>query len=283
MKIYPSCNDMRNVASSLKKEGKTISFVPTMGNLHEGHLQLVHHAQQISDYVVVSIFVNQLQFGENEDYDLYPRTMEADIEKLTAEGADILFCPTDKEIYPNGFPEQTVVTVPTMTNVLCGASRPGHFTGVTTIVAKLFNIVQADKAIFGLKDYQQLAVIKKMVEDLYMPVKIIAAPIARAADGLALSSRNGYLTDEERQIAPAVYQILCETSAAITTDGQNYQELEEQAKGKLTSAGLRPDYYSIRHAKTLEPATTRDKALVIVAAAYLGQTRLIDNVTLTLD
>jgi pantoate--beta-alanine ligase len=260
-----------------------VVFVPTLGNLHDGHLQLVRLAATRGKRVVVSIFVNPLQFGKNEDYALYPRTLDADIERLESVACDALFCPSDREIYPNGVEQQTTVAVPTMTDILCGATRPGHFTGVTTIVTKLFNIVQPDAAVFGIKDFQQLAVVKRMVEDLCMPIEIIEAPVARAEDGLALSSRNGYLDQRERAIAPALYRLLCEARGRIAAGEHDFEMIEARARVSLLEAGLRPDYFSVRCARTLEPAGQQHRALAILAAAWLGRTRLIDNVTLDLN
>ena len=282
MDICRTFDDIRSAVGCWRAAGERTVFVPTLGNLHEGHLQLVRLAAQHGQRTVVSIFVNPLQFGKNEDYSLYPRTMDADIEKLESVDCSALFCPTDKEIYPNGVEEQTTVAVPTMTNILCGATRPGHFTGVTTIVAKLFNIVQPDAAVFGIKDFQQLAVVKRMVQDLCMPIEIIEAPVARAEDGLALSSRNGYLNDAERDIAPALYRILRAARERILAGDHNYPLVEAEAKVDLLHAGFLPDYFSVRCARTLEPAAA-EQELAILAAAWLGRTRLIDNITLTLQ
>lgn len=279
MRICKTFAEIRETVDGWRRAGETVVFVPTLGNLHAGHLELVKLARKSGDRVVVSIFVNPLQFGKNEDYALYPRTPDSDIAKLEGESTDALFTPNDTEVYPNGVEEQTTVEVPTMTNILCGATRPGHFTGVTTIVTKLFNIVQPHKAVFGIKDFQQLAIVKRMVQDLCMPIEIIEAPVARAEDGLALSSRNGYLTDAERTIAPVLYSCLCDTRDAIGGGDRNYALLEAHAHIRLLEAGLRPDYFSVRCAKNLEPATAEDRDLVIVAAAFLGRTRLIDNVT----
>jgi len=279
------CKTFREIRASVaewRRHGQCVVFVPTLGNLHEGHLQLVKLAATHGDKVVVSIFVNPLQFGKNEDYALYPRTLDADLEKLRGARADALFCPSDQEVYPNGVEEQTTVAVPTMTDILCGATRPGHFTGVTTIVTKLFNIVQPDKAVFGVKDFQQLAVVRRMVEDLCFPIEIIEAPVARAADGLALSSRNGYLNNAERAIAPALYRALSAARDAIAAGERNYALLEARAHIELLESGMRPDYFSVRAAKTLEPAAVTDRELAILAAAYLGKTRLIDNVTIAI-
>ena len=280
MQICQRVFDLRQRLHSERVAGKRIAFVPTMGNLHEGHLQLIRLAKQHADFVVASIFVNPLQFGLNEDWEQYPRTIETDSAMLIAEGCDLLFCPTEHDMYPNGRETQTKVEVPTMTNILCGASRPGHFLGVTTVVAKLFNMVQPDTAIFGIKDYQQLAVIRRMVEDLCIPVQIVAAPIARADDGLALSSRNGYLTTEERPLAVALHHTLCKARDVLISGRRDFASIEEEALQTLAAtSGMRPDYFSIRHAKTLEPASASDADLVLLGAVYLGKTRLIDNVT----
>ena len=282
MRICKTFSEIRETVNAWRLANEVVVFVPTLGNLHAGHLELVKLARQRGDRVVVSIFVNQLQFGKNEDYALYPRTLDADVEKLEAEHADALFTPTDTEVYPNGIEEQTTVEVPTMTNILCGATRPGHFTGVTTIVTKLFNIVQPHKAVFGIKDFQQLAIVKRMVEDLCMPIEIIEAPVARADDGLALSSRNSYLNAGERSRAPIIFELLNNVRNAIADGNRNYALLEAQACVSLLNNGLRPDYFSVRCAKTLEPANSEDRELVVVAAAYLGRTRLIDNVTVSI-
>ena len=282
MQICERVVDLRTRLRAERAAGKRIAFVPTMGNLHEGHMQLIRLAHQHADIVVASIFVNPLQFGLNEDWEQYPRTFEPDCDKLRAENCDVLFYPSEAEMYPNGMETQTRVEVPTMTNILCGASRPGHFTGVTTVVAKLFNMVQPDVAIFGIKDYQQLAVIRRMVEDLCIPIELIGANIARADDGLALSSRNGYLTDAERPVSICLNRELLAAKAAIAAGERNYLQLEAKACANLAAQGVRPDYFSVRHAKTLEPAQAGDTELVLLAAVYLGNTRLIDNVTLTL-
>ena len=222
MLICRTFAEIRDAVGEWRRSGESVVFVPTLGNLHDGHLQLVELGARHGNRVVVSIFVNQLQFGRNEDYALYPRTLDADVEKLRSVGASALFCPSDAEVYPNGIEQQTTVTVPTMTDILCGATRPGHFTGVTTIVTKLFNIVQPDKAVFGIKDFQQLAVVRRMVQDLCLPIEIIEAPVARADDGLALSSRNGYLNARERAIAPALYRTLLGVREAIAAGERDY-------------------------------------------------------------
>jgi pantoate--beta-alanine ligase len=283
MQVLRTVSEIRQAVSAARKAGKRIGFVPTMGNLHDGHLQLVKQAQTTCDVVVVSIFVNPLQFGLNEDWEQYPRTFDADVAKLGSVNTDFLFYPTETEMYPNGMATQTRVEVAVMTNILCGASRPGHFLGVTTVVAKLFNMVLPDEAVFGIKDYQQLAVIRRMAEDLCIPIQLTAAPIARADDGLALSSRNGYLTATERPVATCLYKTLCWAQAEISKGRRDFAAVEAEAKDKLKAAGMRPDYVSVIHPKTLEPAAPADPAVAILAAVYLGKTRLIDNVTLTLD
>ncbi len=275
--------DLRARLAAERAAGHRVAFVPTMGNLHEGHMQLIRRAKQHAHVVVASIFVNPLQFGLNEDWEHYPRTLETDMSMLAAEGCDVLFCPSDQEMYPNGMETQTKVEVPTMTNILCGASRPGHFLGVTTVVTKLFNMVQPDVAVFGIKDYQQLAVIRRMVEDLCMPVELIAAPIARADDGLALSSRNGYLNSDERIRAVLLYQTLVWARAEILNGRRDYVQLEGECREKLLAGGQRPDYFSVRQSRTLEDANANDRQLVLLGAVYLGKTRLIDNVTLDLS
>jgi pantoate--beta-alanine ligase len=254
-----------------------------MGNLHEGHLNLVRKARALCDVVVVSIFVNPMQFGPNEDLDAYPRTLTADKEKLFAEGVQLLFTPTVDEMYPAGMAQQTTVSVPELSNTLCGASRPGHFTGVATVVTKLFNIVQPDVAVFGEKDYQQLSIIRKMVQDLCMPIDIVGVPTVRAEDGLALSSRNGYLTPDQRRKAPFLNQVLLECREAIACGFDNYRELEARAMTRLSEAGFEPDYFAIRDARTLAEVTEETEEVAILAAARLGEPRLIDNVRLNLN
>jgi len=283
MQIYNRVATLRQALAEERAQGRTLALVPTMGNLHEGHLQLVRLARQHCDRVAVSIFVNPLQFGLNEDWERYPRTLEADIARLETEDCDFLFHPSEKEIYPNGMADQTRVVVPTMTDILCGASRPGHFEGVTTVVAKLFNIVQPDRAVFGVKDYQQLAVIRRMVEDLCIPVAIVPAPIAREDDGLAMSSRNSYISAAERPRVTVLYHALCWCRDQIVTDGRrDFAALEQEAAQRIEGAGFRPDYVSICNARTLDPAAHDDAEMVVLGAMYTMGARLIDNVTLTL-
>lgn len=277
MLVCEQVEQLRLELDAHRRAGRTIAFVPTMGNLHEGHLQLVRLAKSNADVVVASIFVNPLQFGLNEDWEKYPRTFDADCAQLDGEGCDYLLYPNERDVYPNGMSLQTRVIVPAMTDILCGASRPGHFEGVTTIVAKLFNMVQPDKAIFGIKDFQQLAVIRKMTEDLCLPIEIIAAPIARADDGLALSSRNGYLTSIERPIAAEVYRSLQLAKHALECGRRDFHQIEHESQQHLVAHGMRIDYLSIRRVDDLEPATASDRNVVILVAVFLGNTRLIDN------
>lgn len=283
MKTFATNKLLRNAIRLEKRAGKTVAFVPTMGNLHEGHMQLVRKARQLADVVVVSIFVNPLQFGANEDLGNYPRTLAEDKQKLFAEGVNYLFYPGVEEIYPEGLDKQCRVTVPELSETLCGASRPGHFTGVATVVSKLFNIVQPDSAVFGKKDFQQLAIIEKMVEDLCMPIDIVGIETARDVDGLALSSRNGYLSKQERAIAPFIHATLQELREAVACGFDNYVDLEKHAREKLKSVGFEPDYVSVRDARTLKEVNPYTEQIVILAAAKLGKTRLIDNVSITLD
>ena len=283
MQTLTSVDALRRAVNRARKAGKTIGFVPTMGNLHDGHLQLLRRAKHLADCVVVSIFVNPLQFGANEDLDAYPRTLAADKEKLFAEGANFLFAPTVDEMYPEGMKPQTLVSVPRITDTLCGAARPGHFTGVATVVTKLFNMVQPDVAVFGEKDFQQLMVIRKMVGDMCMPIDIVSVATVRETDGLAMSSRNNFLSSKERRVAPRLHRILQDYREAIANGFDDYQHLEKHALEDLVLLGFQPDYVSIRDAETLESVTPDTEAIVILAAARLGRTRLIDNVTLTLN
>lgn len=283
MRSYSSNAQLQSAINAERSKGRTIGFVPTMGNLHEGHLDLVRKAGNSCDVVVVSIFVNPMQFGAGEDLDSYPRTLTADKEKLFAEGVQILFTPSPEEIYPYGLAQQTAVTVPELSDTLCGSNRPGHFTGVATVVTKLFNIVQPDVAVFGEKDFQQLSIIRKMVRDLCLPINIVGVATARDEDGLALSSRNGYLTAAQRRTAPLLNRVLLECREAIACGFDNYGELEARAQAKLTEAGFQPDYFDIRDANTLGEVTENTEEVAILAAARLGKPRLIDNVRLNLN
>ncbi len=269
--------DLRCQVRQWRMAGERVALVPTMGNLHAGHLTLVRHAQELSDRVVVTIFVNPLQFGDGEDFDSYPRTMQQDSDALEETSVDLLFAPSVNEVYTRPQQLQTKVEVPGLSDILCGASRPGHFVGVATVVCKLFNMVQPDIALFGEKDYQQLLVIRHMVDDLCIPVEIVGVPTVREDDGLAMSSRNGYLTVQERQLAPGLRRVLQTTADAIESGEMDYAKLEIDARQALEKAGFRPDYYSIRRADNLAEPDDADSSLVIVAAAYLGKARLIDN------
>ncbi len=269
---------LREQVRQARLNGRRIAFVPTMGNLHAGHMSLIATARQHADFVVASIFVNPLQFGPNEDLDSYPRTLAADQEKLAAAGCALLFTPTDALMYPNGMDNHCLVHVPEVSEGLCGGSRPGHFDGVATVVTKLFNMVQPDLAVFGEKDYQQLTVIRKMVSELNIPVQIIGAPIVRDSDGLALSSRNGYLDAAQRKTAPALHGCLQQSVARIRSGRRDYAALLQQAAQELTEAGMQPDYLELREADSLQPANADSRRLVMLAAAFLGNTRLIDNI-----
>lgn len=283
MQIFHHIQTLRQTLANERLQGKRIGFVPTMGNLHDAHLALVKQAREQSDVVVASIFVNRLQFGLNEDWDKYPRTLDADIEKLRNAACDYLFYPGEQEIYPNGMDTQTRVIVPTMANILCGASRPGHFEGVTTVVSKLFNIVQPDVAVFGLKDYQQLAIIRRMVQDLCMPVEILEGQIVRESDGLAMSSRNGYLSADERPRVNCLYRSLKQIAERIQAGERNFAELELDAKQQIEAAGFRVDYVTICNSATLEPAAHDDRQITVLGAMFTQAARLIDNVSLSLN
>ncbi|MBY5993661.1 pantoate--beta-alanine ligase [Ferrimonas balearica] len=274
---------LHQLVNQWRLAGERVAFVPTMGNLHDGHIELVHQARARADRVVASIFVNPMQFGAGEDLDAYPRTLDADKTRLFDAGCDLLFTPEVSLLYPAGLGQQTYVEVPGLSDLHCGASRPGHFRGVTTIVCKLFNLVQPDIACFGQKDYQQLAVIRAMVRDLNMPVEVIGIPTVREADGLAMSSRNGYLTKSERSLAPELKRTLDITAQAIPELGlEQRAELEQQAEQRLADRGFEPDFFRICQAHTLAPAQPGDTELVILAAAQLGRARLIDNLQVDL-
>jgi pantoate--beta-alanine ligase len=273
MQVFNTIAELR----AWRKTAGRVAFVPTMGNLHEGHLSLVREARQRGDNVVVSIFVNRLQFGQGEDFDAYPRTFEADCAKLAAEGVAVVFAPNERELYPR-VKQQYNVEPPNIQNELCGAFRPGHFRGVATVVSKLFNIVQPDVACFGKKDFQQLHVIRAMADDLNIPVEIVPVDTGRAEDGLALSSRNGYLTAEERAEAPRLYRNLSIIRAALLAGNSNYADLEQAARDDLAAHGWTVDYVEVREADTLEVAHAGSHHVVVLAAARLGRTRLIDNV-----
>lgn len=285
MKTVQTVAELRQALKTARAQNLRIGFVPTMGNLHDGHIQLIHRAKQHADVVVASIFVNPLQFGPTEDLDKYPRTLAADQEKLHQAGCTLLFAPTVQDMYPHGQAAQTLVQVPEVSEGLCGATRPGHFTGVATVVSKLFHMVQPDVAVFGEKDFQQLAVIRRMVRDLDIPIEILGQPTARADDGLALSSRNGYLTPEERCTAPLLYQTLQRMAQSICNGQQDYQRLCRDEWVQLEQAGFKPDYLEIRDALSLTPLDGPEAQAqpVILVAAVLGKTRLIDNLCVKTD
>lgn len=277
MKIIHTIKELRE----WRKTAGRVAFVPTMGNLHEGHLALVREARKHADHVVVSIFVNRLQFGQGEDFDKYPRTLQQDADKLKNEGVAVVFAPDEKELYPN-VEQRYNVEPPHLQNELCGKFRPGHFRGVATVVCKLFNIVEPDAACFGKKDYQQLAIIKGLVEDLNINVEIVPVDTGRASDGLALSSRNQYLSEQERAEAPRLYRKLNIIADALREGNLAYAELEQAAVEQLSEAGWSVDYVEIRRADNLNIAHAGDKNLVVLAAARLGTTRLIDNIEVSL-
>lgn len=281
MIIVEQIAELRAHVKAWRRAGETIAFVPTMGNLHAGHIALVERAQALGTKVVVSVFVNPTQFDRKEDLAAYPRTLEADCAQLAAAATDLLFTPTPALMYPSGG-LASKVEVPVIGELLEGASRPGHFTGVSTVVCKLFNLVQPDIAVFGEKDFQQLMLIRQMVRDLDMDIQIVGLPTVRDADGLAKSSRNGYLTPEERAIASGLNQTLWEVVDALHEGRQDYAFLQAQALKALESRGFRPDYVEIRRAIDLQPAKLTDTELVVLGSAWLGKARLIDNIPLLL-
>ena len=278
MQIITRIADLRAIVHGWRMAGESIAFVPTMGNLHAGHASLIGAAHHHGRRVVASVFVNPLQFGPNEDYHAYPRTPEDDSSLLTEQGVDVLFLPTVAEMYPLGSAGSTIVDVPDLSGILCGAIRPGHFQGVATVVVKLLNLVQPDVGIFGEKDYQQLTIIKRSVEDLCLPVRIVGAPTVRADDGLALSSRNRYLSTEERAIAPTVYRSLDRARRRLETGDTDIAAIEQEGLDTLRAAGFRPDYFEVRMAGTLLRPSGRNVDVVVLTAARLGRARLIDNV-----
>lgn len=277
MLIIETLPILRQQICRLRMEGKRVALVPTMGNLHDGHMKLVDEAKARADVVVVSIFVNPMQFDRPEDLARYPRTLQEDCEKLNKRKVDLVFAPSVKEIYPNGTETHTYVDVPGLSTMLEGASRPGHFRGVSTIVSKLFNLVQPDIACFGEKDFQQLALIRKMVADMGFDIEIVGVPIMRAKDGLALSSRNGYLTAEQRKIAPGLYKVLSSIADKLQAGERDLDEIIAIAGQELNEKGFRADDIQIRDADTLLEVSETSKRAVILVAAWLGDARLIDN------
>lgn len=282
MQTISDIAQLRALRREWQINGLRIGFVPTMGNLHLGHLSLVEAAKREADIVVVSIFVNPMQFGAGEDLDNYPRTLAEDSAQLESLGVDVIFTPCAEDIYPRGLEQQTFVEVPGISYMICGASRPGHFRGVATVVTKLFNMVQPNIAYFGEKDYQQVQVIKAMVADLSMNLDIVSVPTMRHEDGLAMSSRNGYLNAQQRAIAPTLYRVLSDIKQALLHGSNDHSQLIKEGNARLAEAGFKPDYIEIRNAQTLQPAGFAEKELVILGAAFLGKTRLIDNLPLAL-
>ena len=281
MKTITSVKEMKRWSRQVHCEDKVIGFVPTMGCLHEGHLSLVKASISKCDYTVVSIFVNPTQFGPCEDLESYPRNIESDKEVLQSTGTDVLFYPSQNDLYPENF--QTFVEVEEKTKYLCGKSRPEFFRGVTTIVLKLFNILNPHKAFFGEKDLQQLMVIRRMVDDLCIPIEIVGKPIIREDDGLAMSSRNSYLSATERAIAPIIHQTLKMARANTKDPSADFRKIEETCFAHLQNSGFKPEYFSIRRSNDLLEANRNDRELSILAAAWLGNARLIDNVQVSLD
>lgn len=281
MKVVEQVAPLRAAVGSWRARGERVALVPTMGNLHEGHLVLVREAGAIAERVVVSIFVNPLQFGPSEDFGSYPRTLEDDLEKLAGETTHLVFVPSVATMYPGGQGGHTRVEVPQLSDILCGAARPGHFVGVATVVIKLLNLVQADVAVFGEKDFQQLAVIRRMVADLCLPVEVCGVATVRESDGLAMSSRNAYLSAEERRRAPLLHRVLTHLREAACAGAPDYAALEQDAAEKLRRGGFVPDYVSIRRSTDLSRPQASDKDLVVLAAARLGRARLIDNLRIS--
>lgn len=276
MDLIAGLDELRGRVAAWRANRERIAFVPTMGNLHAGHIALVRRAREQVPRVVSSVFVNPLQFGPAEDLDAYPRTLERDRALLAQAGCDLLFAPAVATMYPRGQAVQTRVEVPEISDILCGACRPGHFVGVATVVCKLLNMVQPDLALFGEKDFQQLLVIRRMVEDLALPVEVQGVATVREPDGLAMSSRNGYLTAAERIQAPALYRALRAAAEGLTA-GRDPRTVEQEAAAAIAAAGLRPDYVSVRRARDLGIPDAADRELAVLAAAYLGRARLIDN------
>jgi len=274
--------NLREIILHWRRQGHSIAFVPTMGNLHGGHLSLLARARELADRTVMSIFVNPIQFGRGEDYEHYPSTLAEDSRKLSANGLDLLFAPDLAQLYPGGFDTDTRVTVPELSDILCGKFRPGHFSGVATVVSKLLINVQPDVALFGEKDYQQVLVIKRMAKDLCFPVRILGMPIVREADGLAMSSRNAYLSAEERALAPVIYRTLQQSALKLRQSGAQFAQVEADGMRTLQQAGLRPEYFSIRRAEDLGEPGPGDRDLSILVAAWLGKARLIDNIRVEL-
>lgn len=282
MHLVETTTELRRRVADWRRSGERIAFVPTMGNLHSGHLELVRRARLQAERCVASIFVNPMQFGQGEDFNGYPRTLEEDATQLSEIGVDLLFSPAVAIIYPSDMSVHTRVDIPGLSDILCGKSRPGHFVGVATVVCKLFNMVQPDVAVFGEKDYQQLIVIRRMVDDLAVPTEILGVETQRESDGLAYSSRNAYLGPEERRQAPALYETLRMAAQRIHSGETDFDAIEEEATEALRKAGFKPEYCSVRSSADLSAARLGCKDLVILAAGRLGKARLIDNLRITL-
>ena len=282
METVTTIGELRARTAAWRDRGERIAFVPTMGNLHAGHLRLVQHARTVADRVVVSIFVNPTQFGPNEDYASYPRTLEVDKQALVDADADLLFAPPVEEVYAGDLETATRVEVPGLSDILCGEFRPGFFSGIATVVTRLFNMVQPQVAVFGEKDYQQLVLIRRMARDLCIPVEVLGVATEREPDGLAMSSRNGYLNTAEHQQAPGLYRALCAVRDALEAGARDYGQLERAAMAALSAAGFKPDYVSIRRQADLAPPGTDDADLIVLAAATLGTARLIDNIKISI-
>jgi pantoate--beta-alanine ligase len=283
MKTVFDLQSLRQVIAEWKREGSKIAFVPTMGNLHAGHISLLEKAREAADRTVVSIFVNPIQFGKGEDYENYPSTLDADSKKLETSNLDLLFVPNLKELYPGGVNVDTRVNIPKLSSILCGKFRPGHFSGVATVVTKLLINVTPDYAFFGEKDYQQLLIIRRLVSELCMPTEIIGMPIVRESDGLAMSSRNAYLNEAERKVAPVIYKILQAAAERLLQQTVNFKTIEVEGVAALEAAGLRPEYVSIRRTSDLGEPESGDHELSILVAAWLGSARLIDNLKVNLN
>ena len=274
--------ELRQYLQHWKDHGKSIAFIPTMGNLHAGHMSLIEKGQSLCDRTICSIFVNPMQFGPNEDWDHYPRSLESDIEQLEAIGCDLVYLPTASELYPEGLDKISHVQVTDLTDRYEGAHRPGHFTGVATVVLKLFNIVKPDVSVFGKKDYQQYRVISKMAEDFNLDVQIIGQETTREASGLATSSRNQYLDPAQTEKAALIFQQLQQTAQQIEQGERDFEKQQARAIANLDAAGFKTDYFSICNAETLLPASPEDRDLVILVTAAMGETRLLDNIEISL-
>jgi len=282
MRTLTTRAEVRDQVRTWRARGQRIAFVPTMGSLHAGHGDLVTRARKLADHVIVSIFVNPMQFGPNEDFAQYPRTPDEDTLLLSKLGADALFIPDAADIYPQGYEQSTFIDVPALSDILCGAFRPGHFRGVATVVAKLFNLVAPDVAVFGEKDFQQLTIIRQMVADLCMPIEIVGAPTTREPDGLAMSSRNRYLTPQDRAAAPAIYNALKTARQRLQAGVRDFSAIEQAAGEALVAAGFKLDYFSVRDAANLQAPTLATQEFVVLTAVRIGKARLIDNVRVTI-